>query len=78
VTAPDPDRDFRSTLVRVNYDFGSRVGVLRMNAGCRCEAAEAVALFAKIDPAVRYIHCVSGGLYGETFELLEGHWVRVG
>jgi hypothetical protein len=73
VTAPDRDRDrdFRSSVRNISYDYRNGRGVLLLDEGCGC----IVALFAAIDPQVRFAKVIAGRRACASYERLERHWV---
>lgn len=50
-----------TTVNGLNYDFVTRIGRLDMPAGCCCDMNGCVALFQRIDPAVRRISTFTAG-----------------
>lgn len=61
-------------VVRLAYDFVSRVGRLDMAAGDCCDMSGCIRLFQQIDPAAQVVRTYSGDTPNTRYEELRGEW----
>jgi hypothetical protein len=73
VTAPD--RDFRSSVRNISYDYRNGRGVVLLDEGSGFELDQVVALFANVDPQIKQIKIIAGRRTCATCSLIAGHWV---
>jgi hypothetical protein len=63
------------TPLNVSYDFCTGRGIVVVDEGQSCDAAEVAELFGRIDPQVRHVKVIAGRRPCASYEKLEGHWV---
>jgi hypothetical protein len=67
-TAPDGVR-------QISYDYRTCRGTLLLDAGSSCDVERVVALFAAVDPQVRFVRAIAGRQQSAIFEKIANHWV---
>jgi hypothetical protein len=76
MTNPQPvhHRELQCCVRALSYDFATQHGVLRMEESNACDMRGCIALFTRIDPAVKSIQTFAGEIEDTGYRLVGKEW----
>ncbi|MBY3564113.1 hypothetical protein [Rhizobium laguerreae] len=76
MTTPKPvyHSELQCSVLGISYDFSTRQGVLSMAETNACDMRGCIALFTRIDPAVKTIQTFAGEIEDTSYRLVGKEW----